>query len=755
MYNNECYYADIYSIESYFKKQWIHEIPNYFLSTASTARIDLFKEIITIYWKKLNYDQQLSIIKRLPWYNKIDRIDRNPYIFTEIREKGIIKYISDNYRVNTTISSRILGLIFNIDPQKIFECRKSNNKTKNNISNDKNENNISDDKNKNYIEVILPSTFISSEKKYNISFVCREKNKNCNYEIWKFSAEKESDIFVICPIINNKYMIGRTYVNPHLFNFDIINEEHRKNIILFLDPDILFFMLQKSDEARLYERYKDFVISGCFGGYDNIEEIDYSTLFLKNIILIPSIKDEDLSQLNKWIEKIQTHSHPNSIRIYPWIVSNKYEKDITKSNGIMAARAEKYDCVQNLEIVSSFIHRLMADSLSLEEYRVWRDKLSPKKEQDISEDMDSALGSVSLVDLMSRGPKIRSDLSWDSLITGNSQTLIWGKSNSGKSTLSVSLALTLSKGGETFGLKANRTRKILYLDGEAGKDGFKEMCSRFNPEDITPKFRYIYTKDFVKHRDEILHIIDSEDIEVVFLDNILSICRNAIHNPGIVTNFGSDLQKRNVALVTIHHAGKDGTSSIGSVDLESLSKNVFKIHKCTLDNTEKSQELTITLEVTEWKKGENMPTITAAFRDGKFCVLEGSWTTSSIDQQNDQAEEKSQALDASTCAEPSAQEPKDTSMLPSDSTTQEMESDSSEPRVESSSEIVGNVMEHSQYKPSPNALRVLEAIKNSECQATRKYLEEFLKLSSSQVQKLLQELRENALIEQKEKALTT
>ena len=173
----------------------------------------------------------------------------------------------------------------------------------------------------------------------------------------------------------------------------------------------------------------------------------------------------------------------------------------------MAARAEKSDCVQNLEIVSSFISRLMADSLSLVEYRVWREKLSPKKEQDSSGDIDSVLKTISLVELMEQELEISSDLSWDGLITGRSQTLLWGESNSGKTTFAVSLALTLSKGGETCGLKANRARKVLYLDGEAGPDGFREMSRRFNLEDFTDNFRYRYTKDFIEHHDKILQII--------------------------------------------------------------------------------------------------------------------------------------------------------------------------------------------------------------------------------------------------------
>ena len=709
---------------------------------SSMSRRVLFENIVLNYWNSLSYDNKCYVARALPWCQKY----QEESIVTSIKEHGLISYLASKLDIAGYRVLLLLGKIFNIDPQKIFETY------------------LYSTTNKEYIDIPCQQRFITGGKEYKGYFVYTDLRKDENntpiYSILKYLADGEEDFFALCSYDPaGRPVLGRSFVRAHFFFFSDIAAEQDRDVILFLDSDTSIDIIERCNEADLYNRTNVFV-SGFFGGDESIEKLDFLELVDRNIVLVPSCHDEDLSQFSKWLGKFEKDSGAKSIRVYPWLVSKKPlpEEDFMSFRGIMAARAEKYDCVQNLEIVSSFISRLMGDSLSLEEYRVWREKLSPKKEQDISGDIDSVLRSLSLVDLMEQESKIRSDLSWDSLITGQSQTLLWGESNSGKSTLSVSLALTLSKGGETFGLKANRARKVLYLDGEAGPDGFREMSRRFNPEDFTNNFRYLYTKDFVGHSDRILRMIDSEGIEVVFLDNILSICRGAIHSPGIVTDFGSALQTRNVALVAIHHAGKNGAASLGKVDLESLSKNVFRIYKGYPDETEETQELQeliITLQVTKWKKGVYQPTITAAFRNGPFCVLEGSWTTSSVDQQNDQAEEKSQVLDASSCAEPSAQEPKDTSMLPSDSTTQEMESDSSEPRVESSSEIVGNVMEHSQYKPSPNALSVLDAIKNSECQATRKYLEESLKLSSSQVQKLLQELRENDLIEQKEKGKST
>ena len=709
---------------------------------SSMSRRVLFENIVLNYWNSLSYDDKCYVAGALPWCQKY----QEEKIVRSIEEHGLLSYLSSKLDIAGYRVLLLLGKIFKIDPQKIFETY------------------LYSTTNQEYIEVTFPPRFITGGKEYKGYFVytdCRKDENNTPiYSILRYSADGEEDFFALCSYDPaGKPVLGRSFVRAHFFFFSDIAAEQDRDIILFLDSDTSIDIIERFNEAGLYNRTNIFV-SGFFGGNESIEKLDFLELADRNIVLVPSCHDEDLSQFSKWLGKFEKESGAKSIRVYPWLVSKKPlpEEDFMSFRGIMAARAEKCDYVQNLEIVSSFISRLMADSLSLEEYRVWREKLSPKKEQDSIGDIDSVPRSLSLVDLMEQEPEIRSDLSWDGLITGKSQTLLWGESNSGKSTFSVSLALTLSKGGETFGLKANRARKVLYLDGEAGPDGFREMSRRFNPEDFTNNFRYLYTKDFVEHSDRILRMIDSEGIEVVFLDNILSICRGAIHSPGIVTDFGSALQTRNVALVTIHHAGKNGTTSLGKVDLESLSKNVFRIHKGYPDEmeaTQELQELVITLQVTKWKKGVYQPTITAAFKNGQFCVLGGRWTPPPVGQQDNQAAEKSQALDASTCAEPSAQEPKGTSMLPSEATTQEMEPDSSETGVGASPEIVGSVTEHPQYKPSANALLVLNAIKDSKCQATRKYLEESLKLSKGPAHNLLQELEGLNLIEQIGKGKST
>ena len=701
----------------------------------SLGRRVLFENIILNYWNSLSSDDKVYVVNTL----NLCQDNQEKYILQSIKEYGLLSYLSSKLDIAKCRVLLLLGKIFNIDPQKIFET------------------DLYTTKIQKVIGVPLPSSFFVGRNKYKGYFVYtdfrRDENNTPIYSILKYSADEEEDILALCSYDPaGMPVLGSSFVRAHFFFFNDIASDNDRDVILFLDSETSISMIEKFNEGNLYHGTK-FFVSGFFGGDESIKKLDFLELADRNIVLVPSCHDEDLSQFSKWLGKFEKDSGAKSIRVYPWLVSKKPipEEALRSFRGIMAARAEKSDCVQNLEIVSSFISRLMADSLSLVEYRVWREKLSPKKKEDTSGDIDSVSGSISLADLMKQRLEISSDLSWDSLITGRSQTLLWGESNSGKTTFAITLALALSRSGETCGLNANRARKVLYLDGEAGPDGFREMSRRFNQEDFTDNFRYRYTKDFVEHSDKIFRIIDSEGIEVVFLDNILSICRGAIHNPKIVTDFGSALQTRNVALVTIHHAGKDGTASLGKVDLESLSKNVFRIHKGSPDKTkgtQELQELIITLQVTKWKKGVYQPIITSAFRNGQFCVLEGSWTPPPVGQQANQTEEKSQASDASTCAESSAQEPKGISMLSSDSTTQAMGLNSPESGVKAFSEIMDNSPEHVQYKPSVEAKILLDAIEASPCKATRKYLEDTLGLSKAQVQRQLQELKENALIEQ-------
>lgn len=164
--------------------------------------------------------------------------------------------------------------------------------------------------------------------------------------------------------------------------------------------------------------------------------------------------------------------------------------------------------------------------------------------------------------------------------------LIWAAPGVGKTMLTLSIALAVAGGGAFLGWSAPRPRRVLLIDGEMPKDdlqgrlrslagaveGLNLEAARANlsllarhaqhPDAPFPDFG-----DPQQH-DGIMAMIRAEKPDLLILDNLSTLAtlgdENAASHTQVVVKLLARLKQAGIAVVVVHHSGKNGTHYRGS-----------------------------------------------------------------------------------------------------------------------------------------------------------------------------------------------
>ncbi len=145
----------------------------------------------------------------------------------------------------------------------------------------------------------------------------------------------------------------------------------------------------------------------------------------------------------------------------------------------------------------------------------------------------------------------------------------------GKTMLALGCALAIGSGTELLGWKAPKVRRVLFVDGEMALSQMRErtmaliygneafvagaenvtLLSHADQENGIPNLiRYS------RSRKDIEEIMDQEDLEVLFLDNISSLCNSEDENDAaswvVIQDWLVRLRRIGKTVVLIHHARK-------------------------------------------------------------------------------------------------------------------------------------------------------------------------------------------------------
>lgn len=190
--------------------------------------------------------------------------------------------------------------------------------------------------------------------------------------------------------------------------------------------------------------------------------------------------------------------------------------------------------------------------------------------------------------------------------------MIYAKPGKGKTFVGLAVGLTMAIGGELFNGRwyCNKPRKVLYLDGEMGTVDLQERLSGLirgmdkKVEDFNNNFRCLSLDSELEQVPdfEIPDLSTSEgrreceqyltDIEVLIIDNLSVLCgvkENEADDWHPIQQWILKLRKEGIAVILIHHAGKNGSYRGSSKKIDGLDTLVALNPGMNFDPTEGAQ----------------------------------------------------------------------------------------------------------------------------------------------------------------------
>lgn len=177
------------------------------------------------------------------------------------------------------------------------------------------------------------------------------------------------------------------------------------------------------------------------------------------------------------------------------------------------------------------------------------------------------------------------------VIQKQSLVLLHAERGTGKTHVSLGIAYAVSTGGEFLGWIAPKPRGVLLVDGEMPGVTLQERLrtiTSYMPEFanpllriITPDIQSIPMPDLASKQGQALIEREiSEDTELVIFDNLSCLVQSGRENEAeswqSIQEFVLRLRSRGIAVVFVHHSGKNGTQR-GTSRKEDILDTVIKL----------------------------------------------------------------------------------------------------------------------------------------------------------------------------------
>ena len=361
-------------------------------------------------------------------------------------------------------------------------------------------------------------------------------------------------------------------------------------VLLCLDMRVAMHFRRLAREAKLLER-AGVIVSGCFGGAGAFDALHYKDLAGHPVVIVPGSTREGLKGAEAWAQRCLKEGAA-SVSVYPWPIiapgvpvlddfcpQEPWEKELW-------GRAVHLD---RIELPSKLARDVCHLSIPAADYRRWMASVSlvsvPTEEGNAR---DFSIEFTRFDNIVDEGRGDVRALTLGVLITHRYTTLIWAPTNVGKSFVAIQLSLALATGGTAFGLPGVFARQVCYLDGEAGEGDFKARCEQLlqeNPDgrELVRQNLHVLSRQGLNILEEatgqaIIEQLRKVKAEVLVIDNLLALAPSAAKsNADGLFKFVREVQRAGVAVVIVHHSGKDGTNFKGPSDLASLSQNVMRL----------------------------------------------------------------------------------------------------------------------------------------------------------------------------------
>jgi len=185
----------------------------------------------------------------------------------------------------------------------------------------------------------------------------------------------------------------------------------------------------------------------------------------------------------------------------------------------------------------------------------------------------------------------------EQILQEGSLGMIYAKRGVGKTFASLEVAFTVASGGEMFDgrWKAQKPRKVLFVDGEMPaitlKTRLAEIIASSNVSNFNPENLRILTPDLQEQGMPDISTVEGQnavnefignDTALVIIDNLSTLARTGRENDSEswipVQEWILSLRRRNIAVLIIHHAGKNGEQR-GNSKKEDILDTVIKLER--------------------------------------------------------------------------------------------------------------------------------------------------------------------------------
>lgn len=388
---------------------------------------------------------------------------------------------------------------------------------------------------------------------------------------------------------NPTLTIGMVPVPARLYARSQMAKLEGATVLLCQNMRVAMELSRFADEARLFERER-IIISGCYGGATAFPALKFDDLAGHDVVLLLEPTREALNDAFSLAKRCEKDGVA-SVSIYPFPVTAGGDPVVPET----AIRAPwKKDLwaqsvrVEDIELPSKFALDLKAKSIPASDYPEWlKDNGLISAAPDDMREIKRKIQFLSF-DELPDGPEQPDIPTWDDLITSWYLTFIWGVSNAGKSLIAVQIVIAIMTSTDAFGIFSISKRLVAYLDGEIGGD-FKERCLQLLKGNVKAQellkqyLRVLPPSSDIDILDdacaaEIISNLLEMKAQVLVIDNILALAPSVVHgNVKKLFSFIHKVKEAGIAVIIIHHSGKDGTTYKGPAELQSLSQNVIKL----------------------------------------------------------------------------------------------------------------------------------------------------------------------------------
>lgn len=383
--------------------------------------------------------------------------------------------------------------------------------------------------------------------------------------------------------------IGTTPVPAWLYSRAEMAIHESATIIICMDMAVAMEFRRIARESSLLE-LEGIIISGYFGDSSAFEALDLSDTAGHHVVLVPGFNQESLVSASRFADRCEKAGA--TVSIYPWPV--RAGGDPVAAESTIRARWKK-DLwaqsvrIEDIELPSKFALGLLERSIPSSDYPEWlKDNGLVSAGQDDVRNVKKKIRFLSIDDLPD-GHEQADIPTWDDLITAWYLTFIWGASNAGKSWFALQLVKAITTGADAFGIYSISKRLVAYLDGEVGGVDFKDRCLQLvqgnseAQELIRQNLRVLPPSSEINILDdacaaEIISDLIEMKAQVLVIDNILALAPDVVKgNVRNLFSFIHKLQEAGIAVIIIHHSGKDETTYMGPSELKSQSQNVIRL----------------------------------------------------------------------------------------------------------------------------------------------------------------------------------